>query len=328
MRPWLALLLTACAQPPRTVSHDFPELTVGSGEEQNFVCQSWTLDNEEPLHVNALKLTGGVGWHHSNWLYAGEHDYAGPDGTWPCAERGFELVNAGLTGGVLYTQSPEVEGETMAFAPGVAVTIPAHAKIIAELHLLNATAHELVTHGRLELDTIPADEAKVRLSPMAFSYYPLQLPPQAKSQFTTDCDLEASQGKPLDFSIYYVAPHYHALGRGMSFEALHADGTSQMIFETTQVIGQSLHYSPTQPFSLAGAQGIRFACTYENDTTSEVGFSSGQAGEMCVLFAFTDSPMRWIGGVPEGTANYAMTAPDPDMHRFGSDCIAVATPLK
>jgi hypothetical protein len=309
----------------QVLSHDFPALSVDSGQERNYICQSWTLNNDEPLNVNALSLVGGPGWHHSNWLYAAETKFAGPDGTWPCADRGFELVEAGVSGGVIYTQSPEVEAETERFGPGVAVVIPPHSKIIAEIHLLNATDHTLTTNAHLDLDLLPAEQTEVRLSPLGLSYYPLALPPMSESEFTTDCDLASAQGgAPLDFSLYYIAPHYHARGEGMRVEAYDSSAGSKMIYDISRKIGEPLAWSPPVPFGLAGSQGIRFTCRYQNNTPNEIGYGSSQSQEMCVMFAFTDSPMRWIGGAPRGGVNTAMSATDPSVPRFTSKCSVLA----
>lgn len=307
-----------------SISHDFPIMKVASGEERNFICQSWTLDNDEPLYVNAVSMEGGPGWHHSNWLYAPEGDFAGPDGTWPCAERGFDLVTAGIRGGVFYTQSPEAKAETERFRDGVAIVIPPHSKVILELHLLNVSEQELSTHAHLRLDTLARENVQVELAPLALSYYPLALPPQARSTFTADCDLATIMGGPLDFRIYYVAPHYHALGTGMKVEAYDADGSSVVIADANRPIGEPLGVSFAEPFDVTGAQGIRFGCRYDNPGTETVRFGAGQADEMCVMFAFTDSRFRWVGGVPDGSESVSLGRDASDMRRFSGSCSVLA----
>ena len=305
--------------------HDFPSLAVAPGEERNFVCQSWTLHNDAPIFVNTVSFVGGPGWHHSNWLYAPEKDFAGPDGTWNCVDRGFELVEAGLSGGLIYTQSPEAQAEAQQFPPGVAVVIPPHSKIIAELHLLNVSERAMTMHAHLELETLPEAAVVTRLAPLALSYYPLALPPSSRSAFTTECDLVEATGKPLDFRLYYLAPHYHALGTGMTIES-YGGAASRMIYEVNRPIGETLGTSLAQPFDLTGAQGIRFGCRYQNSLSRVIGFGSGQADEMCVLFAFTDSPRRMIGGVPRGTENRPVEKADTTTPTFTSACRVLSLP--
>ena len=316
--------LPGCADdtpPAQVLAHDFPPLSLQAGEELNFVCQSWTLDNDEPLYVSSLAIAGGPGWHHSNWLYADENEFPGPDGTWPCADRGFTLLEAGLSGGVLFSQSVEAAADGLELAPGEAVRIPPHAKIIAEVHLLNASDAALTTHMHAELRVRPAAEAEVVLAPLALSYYPLDLPPLAASEFTTACDLADVQGAPLDFSIHFVQPHYHALGTGMRIESYRKSGGSALIYQTNRLIGEPMGATLSPAVPLAGADGIRVTCSYTNPGTEAVGFDASEQGEMCVLFALTDSPMRWIGGVlPESDTMPIHSTTDSAIQAFKGDC--------
>ncbi|HTM21543.1 MAG TPA: hypothetical protein VL172_13575 [Kofleriaceae bacterium] len=331
MNPRLLLVLlaatglSACAgdgrAAPEILAHDFPALSLQPGDELNFVCQSWTLGNDEPLYVSSLQVAGGPGWHHSNWLYADEGEFPGPDGTWDCAERGFSLVDAGLSGGVLFSQSVEAEADGLVLAPGEAVVIPAHAKIIAEVHLLNAGDAAMTTHMHAELGLVPADQVGAVLRPLALSYYPLELPPMSASEFTAACDLAQVQGGALDFAIHFVQPHYHAMGTGMRIESYRRGGGSSLIYQTDQRIGTPMGATLTPAVDLAGADGIRFTCSYTNYETEPVGYDSSEKGEMCVMFALTDSPMRWIGGVlPDTDTVPIASTTDSAIQSFTGDC--------
>ena len=63
---WLAAATGCVDSDARTLSHTFPALEVEAGQERNFICQSWTLGNDEPVYVNAAKMTAGPGYHHAN----------------------------------------------------------------------------------------------------------------------------------------------------------------------------------------------------------------------------------------------------------------------
>jgi hypothetical protein len=319
-----SLALVGCDASPASqpVAHDFPELQAAPGEERNFVCQSWTLRNEQPIYVNKVSMVAGRGWHHSNWLYVPETSYPGPDDTWNCADRGYVLIDAAVRGGVFYTQSPEVQSETQAFNPGVAVVIPPHSKIVVELHLLNAAPTELSTHVHLEFDTLPPDSAQVKLAPLGFSYYPLALPPHAASAFGADCDLAAN----LDFNIYSLTAHYHALGTGMRVEAYDHAGNGSLVYETSHRTGESLASVFATPFHVEGAEGIRFTCQYENPSDSTVGYGPSAATEMCVLYGFTDSDTRWLGSVPASPASVSLGTDTAHVQRFTGKCGVIALP--
>lgn len=90
-----------------SLRHVFPPVYLDVGEEVADVCQSWTLDNEEPLYVNAVRQTNEGGWHHSNSTFGPEEVFDGPDGTWNCDDRGYALQFAVAAGGVLFAQSAE-----------------------------------------------------------------------------------------------------------------------------------------------------------------------------------------------------------------------------
>lgn len=120
--------------------HDFPENTSAPGEEITGVCRSWTLGNEEELWVNAVELEQDEQSHHSNWMFAPEGNFDGPDGLWPCADRGYDQLTAALAGGVLYAQSTQATHEVQAFGPGTAIRIPPRSRILSSIHILNTTS--------------------------------------------------------------------------------------------------------------------------------------------------------------------------------------------
>jgi hypothetical protein len=319
-----ATVISACGTDSvggEALEHRFPTLTVPAGGELNFVCQSWTLDNDEALYVNASIVTGGPGWHHTNWLFADENDFAGPDTTWNCVDRGFELVTAGISGGVLFAPSPELAQARQEFPSGAAVVIPARSKIIAEVHLINPSDAELVTSTHLEMRTVPAGQVTTPLAPLAISNYALDLPPSAQSAFSTECDLSAVQGGELDFSLYSIEPHYHDLGEGMHVEAFDAGGQSRMVHSVRARIGNNnLGGVLAEPFDMRGSKGLRMTCDYRNSRERRVGFGSSADAEMCVMFAFTDSPYRWIAGALEGSEIRQVDGAPADRATYASDC--------
>src|SRR5688572_13660857 len=81
-------LAAACTSPdpvdpaPEPLTHRFGPYTVAAGGEQYDKCVSWTLDNDEPIYANQIALATGAGFHHSNWFWVPDSEYAGDDGTW------------------------------------------------------------------------------------------------------------------------------------------------------------------------------------------------------------------------------------------------------
>jgi hypothetical protein len=299
------VLVAACTEPdPLAVrTYTFGPYPVEPGQEITDRCVSVTMHNDEPLYINQVELTTSPGFHHSNWFWVPETQYAGPDGTWPCSERHYTEAAAGVLGAVVFAQSTQALHEIQAFPPGAATKIPPHAKLVAGIHLLDAGDDPVAPTIELKLTPIAAEDVTADLHGMAFQNMSIQIPPHAKSRFTIECDLTigldgTASRPPPDFHIYHALAHYHELGSGMTFEAIRdSDGSSQMMFETAGRIGDGLAAVLDPPFDMTGHSKIRFACDYDNPRDTTVGWGVGDQ-EMCILFAFSDSPLVWSGGAP------------------------------
>lgn len=332
---WMAgiLLLVACgsADPDAPRTYAFGPFPVEPGQEITDRCVSITLANDEPIYVNQVELDAGPGFHHSNWFWVPEHQFAGPDGEWSCSERYYSEAAAGVFGSVVFAQSTQALHEVQAFPAGAATKIPPHAKLVAGLHLLNGSDERLTPKVELTLSPIPARDVTVELHGLAFQNMSIELPPRARSRFTLECDLTKGlaidggtfERPPPTFRIYHVLAHYHELGTGLTFEALRdGDGGAEMMFETRTRIGDGLAAVLDPPFDLTGHAKVRFACEFENPRDEAVGWGVGDQ-EMCIVFAFTDSPQVWSGGVPY------VEPPGPGVERdgvveFTHDCVTIA----
>jgi hypothetical protein len=301
-----SLALAACTstdpgggEEPAPLTHRFGPYALAAGEEQYDKCVSWTLGNDEPVFANQVGLATGSGFHHSNWFWVPDTAYAGDDGTWRCSDRGYDEALAAAMGGVLFAQSTQSVSETQAFPPGDVIAIPPHSKIVAGVHLLNASDEPLDTYLDLTLTPIKREDVAVQLAALSLTYEALELPPGRTSSFTVECDLGAKfadvVGRPLDMNLYYVLPHYHALGRSVELVAGGPAG-DRTIFSTHSAIGEPLGGALTPAFSMTGTQTLRFSCTFQNPRTTTVRWGLGD-GEMCVVLAFTDSQFNWGGGV-------------------------------
>jgi len=259
---------------------------------------SVTLNNDEPLYVNAVELTTGPGFHHSNWFWVPDTEFVGADGTWRCNDRNYDEAVAGIVGGVLFAQSTQAQHEVQSFPPGAATVVPPHARILAGTHLLNI-GDEMVSLS-LKLTITPIASPSKLLTPTSFVNESIALPPQRTSHFTMDCDMDKAHrnvaGKPPTFSFYYALAHYHELGRGLSIEGVRGDGTVATIFSTENSVGDALGGMIDPPFSLDGYPTLRFTCIFDNPRTSTVTWGTGN-GEMCTFLAWTDSEYTWAGGV-------------------------------
>ena len=286
-----------------TVTHSFGSLQLGPFEETQ-PCVSWTLDNEEPVYINAVTLANQGSWHHSNWFVVPEAMFPGEDGFWNCEDRGFQEITAALSGTVLFAQSTQSWVEVQQLNEGVVVKAPARHKVIGATHALNLAPHEKETELRMSLDIIHPKLVETVLTTLRLNYGDLQIPPQQQSRFSSSCNLDerfqVTLGQSLDMKIHWVLPHYHYLG---NFFELAIDGgpnDGQVIYQLQGFNGDANGKAFAQPVDLAGAQGVSFTCGYDNDTDQEVGFGIGDQ-EMCVALVLADSQMLLDANVPSGT---------------------------
>ena len=281
-------------------SFDFGPFDVAPGEEINGDCVQLTLHNDDYLYINAVELTTGPGFHHSNWMFVPEHVFAGDDGTFTCTDRDFSEPVAAIFGGVLFAQSTQAPHELQQFPAGVVIKIPPHSKIVSQIHLLNPSEAPLHITPTIVLTPIAEADVTTPLAGISFQDQALALPANLGSKFTVECDLterhRALLGRDPDFKIYYALAHYHALGTALTVEAVKADGTAATVYTTSTHVGDVLGGPIDPPFDMTGYAKLRFSCEYFNPRSSVVGWGVGDQ-EMCIFLAFSDSTYNWGGGV-------------------------------
>lgn len=283
-------------------NHAFADFTTQPGEEVLGLCQSWTLDNDAELWVNAVELVQNALSHHSNWTFVPETAFDGPDGVWKCKERNYDQLSAAVLGGVLYAQSTQAVSEVQKFPDGAAVRIPPRSRIIGDVHLLNTTTASVAGHTELAIYTIPKSEVKVPLAPFHLTYDTLAIPPKSRSRFAGTCELagdwKASQGGDVSMSLYYALPHTHALGVRFFLEAVGGARDGELLFDVHGSPGEARGKGYTPPVVLDGITGLRFGCEFENprDEIVEWGFEDQ---EMCEMLGFIDSPLGFESRIGE-----------------------------
>jgi len=315
-----ALALAACGGDDPPDRYPFGPFEIAAHEEITNTCVQISLHNPEALYVQSVELTTGPGFHHSNWLFVPESAFSGDDGTFRCSDRGYNEAIAAALGGVLFAQSTQSPHEVQAFPPGLAILIPPQSKIVAQLHLLNPADAGLHIAPTIRLTAVAQAEVKTVLSAISFEDQALGLPAHRQSRFSVDCDLaplhhERFQRDP-DFKLYYGLAHYHALGTGLTLEAVKPDGTATTVFTTSHRIGDTLGGPIAPSFDMTGYTRLRLSCDYANPRDAVVGWGVGDQ-EMCVFLAFSDSAANWGGGaltedapgdptiLPDGVMSYS-----------------------
>ncbi|KPK53197.1 MAG: hypothetical protein AMJ63_07240 [Myxococcales bacterium SG8_38_1] len=281
------------------------------GQETWNICQSWVLDNDEPIYVRKIRQANDGGWHHSNWFFVPENVFEpnqphfedeGPDatleGTWKCSDRKFSEYLAAAAGGVFFAQSTQTMEEAQEFPEGSALEIPPHSVIVGSTHLLNISPGPLETAMTMEVELADREDVDIRLTPFSFAISRLQIPPQVdgvptESRTSMECDLSDAFKKHLnkdevDYSVYYVLGHYHQWGNYFNLSFVHDDGTQDTIFEIKNTIGEPIGSIIDPPMNNNGATKLRSECGFINNT-DETLTRGLQYGEMCDFLAYTES---------------------------------------
>jgi len=304
-------------------------LTVAAGQEDEDTCQSWTLNNPTELWVNAITQENDGAYHHANWFFVPDDQFKLPDGHWSCSENQFGELIAALQGGYLFALSTQSHAETQTLPAGSAIRIPPYSRIIGSSHLLNATDADITTTMRLAITTVPPAQVSAKLAPGRISYHDLTITPNAKSSFSTECDLAAAYDdvyhRPLSYKLYYTLTHYHQLGTYQQLEILGGPRDGEVIMRHDGFGDNAGHaIDPPLDLAAAGARGLRLTCGFDNPRAAEVGWGIGDQ-EMCVMALQAVTDIGYDGDVTDGTGALVGTAPSGEVQHAGP-CALTAFP--
>ena len=305
-------------------THDFPSLSTPAGGEILDTCRSWTLGNPTELWVNAVELEQNEASHHSNWMFAPQDRFAGPDGLWRCKDRGYDQLTAALAGGVLYAQSTQATHEVQKFPDGVAVRIPPYSTVISAAHTLNTGQQTVEGNSRLAIYTVPADQVRVKLAPFHLTYEELDIPPLSKARFSGTCELEAHYANAghsgFNAKIYWILPHTHALGSRF-FAELTGGTNERSLIDISGFNSEARGRTYDPPIDTAGATGMRFGCEFDNPREENVVWGFGDQ-EMCELLGFAESPIAFESRINTIEAD----GNEGTVQRFTGPCSTIAFP--
>jgi hypothetical protein len=310
--------------PAASLMHAFPPIDLAVGQEELGLCQAWTLDNTDPIYVNAVTMDAGPGWHHSNWIFVPDTQYTGPDGTFSCDARMFNELIAGLGrgSGVFFAQSTQATHEVQQFLPRVAYEIPPHSRIIGAIHVFDITGAPISTAIQFTVDGLASVDVDTLLHPLAIDDRGISIPAHGTATTAMSCNLaQVTRGGQLATRIHYVLPHFHGLATGWQLFAVGGPMDGTVIYGTSMGIGDPLGSRLDVPFDLSGATGLRIACTYQNPNANTVTWGLTRNDEMCMALAYLDGPYEYAGG--SNGATTTVTNPDGSMTET-TPCVALA----
>lgn len=312
---------------PNRIVHYFGAVPLLPFEDNVARCASWRLDNDKPIYVQAVGLYNEGSFHHSNWIVVPEDEYAGPDGFWNCADRGFEEIGATMKGTVLFAQSTQSYTEEQRLAAGAVIKVPPRHKVVGLLHTLNASPRESESGLWMALDLIHPADVKGVVTPMSMQYKgALEIPGLQESRFTGVCDLSVPYSlitfEPLALRLHYILPHYHYLGNYFDVTVIGGLLDGQSVYQLGGFNGEGNGKTFDPPLDLPGATGLRFTCGYDNWRNETIKWGNGD-GEMCVMLALVETGA--VMGASVDTFNHVVDVKD-GIHYYEGLCIAAGVP--
>jgi hypothetical protein len=183
---------------------------------------------------------------------------------------------------------------------------------------------------RLAIHTIPPSQVKAKMAPARISYYDLQLDPNTKSSFTTECLIDEAHmknvgGAPLQYALHYTLSHYHGLGIYTQLEIAGGPRDGEVIMRHDGY-GENFGQAIEPPLELGdiGARGLRFTCGYSNPRNVPVRWGIGDQ-EMCVIALQASTNFAFDGAVERGTDQMIGVGPGGEI-RHGGPCNLLAFP--
>src|SRR5262249_14550575 len=169
------------------------------------------------------------------------------------------------------------------FPPGVAYSLTANQMYSLAAHYINTTGQAIDGHGTVEIytNTNPStitDHANL----MFMGNAGINLPPNSGT-VTVGPTFHAI---PAGTKVFGVTTHEHHLGTDANIQlSTSASDPGMMLLDNPDWNNPLLKmFSP--PINIQAGQGLRFNCSYVNDTNATVRFGESATDEMCFIWAY------------------------------------------
>jgi hypothetical protein len=179
-------------------------------------------------------------------------------------------------GGSQSANAPNVLGT---LPDDVAIHLPAGSVLMMDLHVLNATPSALPVTVTIDLEGIPASQAK-REAGIYFFYDPfIAIPPNASSHAHMSCPVTSA------VTLTTEQTHMHKWGLGGVANLQDSSGkVIEQLYTSNTWSDPPVAQWSSPPMTLQVGQQIDFECNYQNDgDTTVIQGLSAVTNEMCVL---------------------------------------------
>jgi hypothetical protein len=243
------------------------------------LCRTLKLGNDEPVAINRLDVKMPPGSHHFI-IFRSEHDF--PDSVFPC----WGTVNFDLWEFVLDVNKSG--GYDWQLAEGQGFILEPHQQLMVQSHFVNGQTVDAPLGGMVttNLHRTPVESVDKPLHGKFIVNNSILIPPMSTAEFTRRCT--------FDQTVAVVAMTGHQHARGLDFWVSHKSRVTEALPEVDMRSGPMYHSdnwdSPEfsifeTPIDVYRDQGLRFGCSYYNETTEEMGFGGhADQQEHCNLF--------------------------------------------
>ncbi|MCA9633605.1 MAG: hypothetical protein KC766_38405 [Myxococcales bacterium] len=235
------------------------------GDEQT-QCVILDLGNQAPGVIRSVRTKLSEGSHHLIISTSSAEPHA-PE---PCG------AFTHPDGALFIAEKQEAE---LVYPQGTGVQVHEHQSIALELHYINyfSDAPEDIW-GDIEFELAPADTGLRSVQFLFTGELSIYLP--AHTQQVVEGDYPLTPGAEL----VALTSHTHALGTRATIELTHADGSREMVHESTD--WDSPPFDTWDPgLEIAAGDRLHLKCEYDNYTDKDVSFGTGFNDEMCFLWA-------------------------------------------
>ena len=267
-----------------------PPVELAPGEERLY-CVAWPFPEQQRELVYAAKIYTTGGLHHSN-VFSPAIDPAVGSNPYPDCHPGADDAFAGIGEGipdVLFANSTQVtDGEALVFPPGMGFRLHYDRDVVANVHLLNATAEPLLVEVVYDYFTMPEEALVEELAPFVLDNRLIDVPPMQTETTTADCGV-------WNGNVVSLMPHTHEFATRFAVETVTYEGERTLIYEEQGFDLESDIAVFEDAVSLEGVDDLSFSCTYDNTKSEPLVYGLGEQ-EMCILFGYMYPPTEQFAG--------------------------------